>query len=366
MHKTYMQRALALAKRGQFSAAPNPAVGCVIVRDGHIIGEGFHERAGEPHAEVHALRQAGTQAHGATAYVTLEPCAHYGRTPPCAQALIDAGIANVVIATQDPNPLVAGKGIALLQAAGSMTQCGILEAEAHALNCAFFHRITHQRPYVRLKMAASMDGKTALPGGESQWITGEAARHDAHYWRLRSDAIIAGCGSVIDDNARLSARYPTLLAANQPLKVIIDSRLRTPATAAALSDGLPAIIATTTAAPAHNYPEHVELLRLPPTTDGKVPLPALLDELGVRQINSAWVEAGAGLAGAFYAEALYQEIVLYLAPFFLGDGARGLLATAPPALLSDKIAHRISDSRALGDDWRFILTQADQADQADC
>ncbi|MBV7435220.1 bifunctional diaminohydroxyphosphoribosylaminopyrimidine deaminase/5-amino-6-(5-phosphoribosylamino)uracil reductase RibD [Cardiobacteriaceae bacterium TAE3-ERU3] len=362
MHLTYMQRTLELAKRGQFSAAPNPAVGCVIVRNGQIVGEGFHERTGEPHAEVHALRQAGVQARGATAYVTLEPCAHYGRTPPCAQALIDAGIAHVVIATQDPNPLVAGKGIALLEAAGITTQCGILEKEAHDLNRAFFYRITHQRPYVRLKMAATMDGKTALPSGESQWITGEAARHDAHYWRLRSDAIIAGCGSIIDDNARLSARYPTKLTANPPLKVIIDSQLRTPSTAAALSDGLPTLIATTTTAPERHYPAHVELLRLPASDAGKVPLTTLLDELGARQINSVWVEAGAGLAGAFYTAALYQEIILYLAPFFLGDGARGLLNAAPPAVLSDKIAHRISDSRALGDDWRFILTRADQSD----
>lgn len=358
----YMQRALALAERGQFSAAPNPAVGCVIVRDGHIIAEGYHERAGEAHAEVHALRQAGAQAHGATAYVTLEPCAHYGRTPPCTQALIDAGIAHVVIATQDPNPLVAGKGIAQLNAAGIRTTVGILADEAHALNRAFFHRITHGRPYVRLKMAATMDGKTALPSGESQWITGDAARHDAHYWRLRSDAIIAGCGSVISDNARLSARYPTELSANPPLKVIIDSTLRTPADAAALTDGLPTLIATTSSAPAHHYPTHVELLRLPPDHDGKVPLATLLDTLGARQINSVWVEAGAGLAGAFYNAALYQEIILYLAPFFLGDSARGLLAAAPPPVLSAKIAHRITDSRALGDDWRFTLTRTDQHD----
>ena len=276
--------------------------------------------------------------------------------------MIDAGIAHVVIATQDPNPLVAGKGIAMLEAAGITTHSGVLENEARDLNRAFFHRITHQRPYVRLKMAATMDGKTALPSGESQWITVEAARHDAHYWRLRSDAIIAGCGSVIDANARLTARYPTALAANPPLKVIVDSQLRTPTNAAALADGLPALIATTTTAPARNYPAHVELLRLSPTVDGKVPLATLLDELGARQINSAWVEAGAGLAGAFYTAALYQEIVLYLAPFFLGDGARGLLAAAPPAFLSDKIVHRISDSRALGDDWRFILTRADQTD----
>lgn len=356
----YMRRAIALAERGIFSAAPNPAVGCVLVRDRQIIGEGFHERTGEAHAEVHALAQAGDAARGATAYVTLEPCAHHGRTPPCTDALITAGIKRVVIAAIDPNPQVHGKGIALLEAAGITVDVGVLADEALAINRGFFHRYTHQRPYVRLKLAASMDGKTALPSGESQWISGEAAREDTHYWRLRSDAVIAGCGSVLDDNARLNARYDTDLAHHQPLKVIIDSRLRTPPDAAVFADGLPVLIATTQPTTRKAYPAHAERLYLPATAHGKVPLDALLDELGRRAINSVWVEAGAGLAAAFTAQGLYQEIMLYLAPTFLGDAARGMMPIAPPPSLSAKMSLTIREGIRVGQDWRFTLVPTPQ------
>ncbi|MDO4776714.1 MAG: bifunctional diaminohydroxyphosphoribosylaminopyrimidine deaminase/5-amino-6-(5-phosphoribosylamino)uracil reductase RibD [Cardiobacteriaceae bacterium] len=354
-HHHAMQRALELARRGIFSASPNPRVGCVITSNGHIIGEGFHERAGEPHAEVHALRQAGDAARGATAYVTLEPCAHFGRTPPCADALIAAGIAEVFIACVDPNPQVAGQGIARLEAAGIRVHTGLCEAEALHLNRAFFHRMRSGRPFVTLKLAASMDGRTALASGESQWITGEAAREDVHFHRLAADAIIAGTGSVIHDNARLTARHATDLAHNPPLRVVIDSALRTPADAALFADLSPVWLASTQSATDQPYPAHARVVTLPAKA-GKVDLGALLDALGEAQINHAFVEAGAGLAGAFLDANLADEILLYLAPTFLGADARPLVAIQPLAQLADKKRFIITDSRAIGDDWRFTLT----------
>lgn len=352
----WIRHALTLAERGRFSASPNPCVGCVIVKDGKLIGEGFHERAGEPHAEVHALRMAGEQAAGATAYVTLEPCAHYGRTPPCANALVDAKVTRVVIACTDPNPLVAGKGIAILNAAGISTTVGVMENEALKLNRAFFHKITTGRPYVTLKLAASIDGRTALANGESQWITGEAARLDVQYQRLAADAIMAGTGSVITDNARLTARYPTEQAANQPLRIIIDSLCRTPLTAAVFQEQSPVLLATTNTTPPP-YPEHVEVLRFPTTVNGKVPLATLINTLSERSINHLFIEAGANLAGAVLDAELADEILLYLAPTILGSDAQPLANITPLACLSDKISYRITDSRAIGDDWRFILTR---------
>lgn len=352
-----MQRALELARRGIFSAAPNPRVGCVLVKNGHIIGEGFHERAGEPHAEVHALRQTGDAARGATAYVTLEPCAHFGRTPPCADALIAAGIAEVFIACVDPNPQVAGQGIARLEAAGIAVHTGLCEAEALHLNRAFFHRMRTGRPFVTLKLAASMDGRTALKNGESQWITGEAARADVHYHRLAADAIIAGTGSVIADNARLTARHATDLASNPPLRVVIDSALRTPADAALFADLSPVWLASTQSKTEKPYPAHALVVTLPAQA-GKVDLNALLDALGKAHINHAFVEAGAGLAGAFLDANLADEILLYLAPTFLGADARALVAIRPLAQLADKKRFVITDSRAIGEDWRFTLKPA--------
>lgn len=351
-HIAYMQRALDLAARGIFSAAPNPRVGCVIVKDGQIVGEGFHERAGEPHAEVHALQQAGEAARGATVYVTLEPCAHYGRTPPCADALIAAQVAEVHVACTDPNPQVAGQGIARLRAAGIDVHLGLLQTQALHLNRAFFHRMRTGRPFITLKMAASMDGRTALANGESQWITGEVARQDVHYHRLAADVIIAGTGSVIDDNARLTARYATELAHNHPLRMVIDSQLRTPRDAALFHEPHPVWIATTQTAPREPYPPHVHLLTLP-EEQGKVSLPALFTALGDAHLNHAFVEAGAKLAGAMLPFA--DEILLYLAPTFLGADARPLAQIAPLARLADKAPFMISDSRAMGQDWRFTL-----------
>ena len=348
----WMQAALELARQGIFSTAPNPRVGCVIVKSGEAIGKGFHVRAGEPHAEAHALREAGAAARGATAYVSLEPCAHQGRTPPCADALIAAG-----------NPLVAGQGIARLQAAGIDVTEGVCEEEAQALNSGFFRRITTGRPFVTVKLAASLDGKTALANGESQWITSEAARADVHYHRLAADAIIAGTGSIIRDNARLTARYPTELPNQPPLRVIIDSRLRTPRDAAVFDDPSPILIVCGMDARAPNYPAHVEWLRLP-LVGGRVPLPALLDELGTRGVNNAFVEAGASLAGAFLEQNLADEILLYLAPCLLGSGARELVQLPPLQRLSDRMRARIDDCTPIGADLRLRLTPETPCSQA--
>ena len=359
----WMQRALELAQRGIFSTAPNPRVGCVLVKGDEAVGEGWHVRAGEAHAEAHALREAGEKARGATAYITLEPCAHQGRTPPCADALIAAGIARAVVACRDPNPLVAGQGIARLQAAGIAVTEGVCEEEAQRLNRGFFRRITTGRPFVTLKLAASLDGKTALANGESQWLTGEAARADVHYHRLAADAIIAGTGSILHDNAHLTARYPTELPSQPPLRVIIDSRLRTPRDAALFDDLSPILIACGMNARAPNYPAHAEWLRLP-LAGGRVPLPALLDELGARGINNAFVEAGASLAGAFIQQNLPDEILLYLAPCLLGSGARELLQLPPLQHLSDKMRIHIDDSTRIGADLRLRLTPEKPCSQA--
>lgn len=360
-HEYWMRHTLHLAAQGKYSAAPNPRVGCVIVKNDALIGAGFHQAAGTPHAEVHALRMAGAQARGAVAYVSLEPCAHFGRTPPCADALIAAGIAEVIIACRDPNPQVAGKGIAKLQTAGVVCTVGVCEQEALDLNRAFFHRMRTGLPFVSLKLAASMDGRTALANGESQWITGAAARENVHEQRLAADAILAGSGSVIADNARLNARYPTARAQQQPIRVIIDSRLRIPAGAALFAEASPVIIATLETTPARpELAARAEILRFAPNPQGKVPLRALLEALGRRQINHVFAEAGAALGGAMLDEGLADEVQLYLAPVFLGADARPLLLTAPLPHLSAKIAYRICGSRMLGEDWHFTLRRATQ------
>lgn len=357
----YMQAALALARRGIFSTSPNPRVGCVIVKNDIIIGRGFHERAGEAHAEVNALRDAGIEnVRGATAYVTLEPCAHFGRTPPCADALVKARLARVVIACTDPNPLVAGKGIAKLKAANIAVTVGVCETEALTLNRAFFHHIKTQLPYITLKLAASLDGRTALASGESQWITGEAARQDVHFHRLASDAVMAGTGSVIHDNARLNARFKTDLASKQPLRIVIDSELQTPNTAAIFQIASPVMLATSeNAHEIQPYPNFVEILRLPTGKNGKLDLRALFQELGKRGIQSVFIEAGAQLAGAILDQQLADAILLYLAPTFLGADAKPLATIKPLAHLSDKIRYKIADSSAIGDDWRFRLVKVE-------
>lgn len=348
-----MARALRLAERGLNTTTPNPRVGCVLVKDGQIIGEGWHMRAGTAHAEVHALHMAGGAARGATAYVTLEPCAHHGRTPPCCDALIAAGIDRVVVASSDPNPLVAGQGIARMQAAGIEVSSGLLSKEADELNIGFMSRMRRGRPWVRVKCAASLDGKTALNNGVSQWITGPEARADGHRWRARACAILTGSGTVLADNPRLDVReHP---CERQPLKVVVNSQLRTPPNARLLASG------TTLIATCSDDSEKIraleaagaEVMQLT-APHGKVPLPALLELLGQRGINELHVEAGQGLNGALLADQLVDEWLLYLAPMLIGNHAQGLLAMPELTSLQDAARLQIQDVRSIGNDLRIL------------
>ena len=347
----HMARALQLAARGLYTTSPNPRVGCVIVKDGHVVGEGWHERAGTPHAEVHALKAAGNAARGATVYVTLEPCSHHGRTPPCAEALIQAGVGRVVAAMTDPNPLVAGGGISMLTLAGIEAEVGLMQAEARALNPGFVSRMARQRPWVRLKTARTLDGKTALTNGQSQWITGEAARADVQHLRARACAILTGSGTVLADNPRMNVRDFDI--GRQPLRVVVDSALRTPADATIL----PALIACHHADPAKRVALEragAEVIELP-GADGRVDLVALLTLLAQRGVNELHVEAGAALNGALLAAGLVDEWVAYVAPMAVGDDARGLFAQPALTSLADAARFRLADVRQLGEDLRLSL-----------
>lgn len=318
-----MRQALDLADLGRFSTSPNPRVGCVIAHGSQIVGQGFHVKAGEPHAEVHALRQAGEMAQGATAFVTLEPCSHYGRTPPCAEALLRSGVTRVVAAMRDPNPLVAGKGLALLEAAGIKTECGLLENKARELNRGFLSRIERRRPFVRLKCAVSLDGKTALSDGSSFWITGKEARADVQVLRAESCAVLTGIGTVLADNPRLNVRdFPTL---RQPARIVLDSRLRLPPYSHLVTDGQsPTYIATLERDEdkLRPYREHAHIRILMPseTADGKIDLHHLMRLLADEGFGEIMVEAGSELTSAFLAEDLADEIVLYRSPKILGSG----------------------------------------------
>lgn len=354
----YMARALELARKGLYSTHPNPRVGCVIVRDGQVVGEGWHVRAGEPHAEVHALRQAGELARGACAYVTLEPCSHHGRTPPCAEALVKAGVARVVAAMQDPNPQVAGQGLKRLADVGIEVASGVLEAEARALNPGFLKRMEHGLPFVRVKLAMSLDGRTAMASGESQWITGPAARSAVQRLRARSSVVLTSAQSVLADNARMTVRADelgldadstALAMARPPLRVLIDGRLRLPLTAPFFQAG--PVLVVTAAAPVAQYAQAGHDLLSLPGTDGHVDLPALLRELARRGASEVLVEAGPGLAGAFAQQGLVDEYHLFIAAKFLGSSARPLLDW-PLARMSEAQALNITDMRAVGDDWR--------------
>ncbi|MDR2507920.1 MAG: bifunctional diaminohydroxyphosphoribosylaminopyrimidine deaminase/5-amino-6-(5-phosphoribosylamino)uracil reductase RibD [Candidatus Accumulibacter sp.] len=349
--RDFMTRALRLAERGLYSATPNPRVGCVIVKEGRCIAEGWHRRAGAPHAEVEALEAAG-DARGATVYVTLEPCCHYGRTPPCTDALIAAGVSRVVAALQDPNPKVAGQGLSVLRAAGIAVDCGLLENEARDLNAGFIMRMTHARPWVRIKAAASLDGKTALSGGESQWITGEDARRDGHHWRARACAILSGIGTALKDDPRLNVRE--VETPRQPLKIIVDSRLRLPLDARALEEGNFLIAAAVESAETRRKADALrergaELLFLP-NPGGQVDLMALMRELGRRQINEVHVEAGARLNGALLEAGVADELLLYLAPCLIGDSARGLFSLTELETLDGRKRLDIRDIRRIGGD----------------
>ena len=340
----FMARALQLAARGLNTTTPNPRVGCVLVRDGAVVGEGWHERAGEPHAEVNALRMAGA-ARGATAYVTLEPCSHHGRTPPCADALIDAGVRRVVAAMRDPNPLVAGEGLARLELAGVEVASGLMEREARELNIGFVARMTRGRPWLRLKVAASLDGKTALNNGKSQWITGPEARRDAHAWRARSCAILTGIGTVKDDDPSLTVR--DVPCERQPLRVVVDSRLETPPGAKVLAGGKVLVFAAVAGA----LPG-AEVIVLP-NAAGKVDLAAMLAELGRRGINEVLAEAGTRLNGSLLKEALVDELLIYQAPLLLGDAARGMFGLPELTALAGARRLEIMDRRVVGADFRI-------------
>lgn len=357
-----MTRALELARKGVYSAHPNPRVGCVIVADGQIVGEGWHARAGEPHAEVHALRQAGTKARGATAYVTLEPCSHHGRTPPCAEALVQAGVARVVAAMQDPNPQVAGRGLARLQEAGIEVVCGVLESQARELNVGFIKRMQYGLPYVRVKLAMSLDGRTAMASGESQWITGPAARAAVQRLRARASVVLTGADTVLVDGARLTVRpdelglnaeLTALAMTRPPLRVLVDGRLRVPLNAPFYQAGK-ALVATCAAAGARQLflDDGHELLAVS-GSNGHVDLRKLLLELAARGVNEVLVEAGPRLAGAFARQGLVDEYQLFVAAKFLGSSARPLLDW-PLAKMAEAQELQIVEMRAVGDDWRII------------
>lgn len=362
----YMARALELARKGLYSTHPNPRVGCVVVRDGQIVGEGWHVRAGEPHAEVHALRQARELARGATAYVTLEPCSHHGRTPPCAEALVNAGVARVVAAMQDPNPQVAGRGLLRLMQAGIMVQAGVMEAEARALNVGFIKRMEQGLPYVRVKLAMSLDGRTAMASGESQWITGPAARSAVQRLRARSSVVLTGADSVLADGARMTVRASelgldaeatALAVARQPLRVLVDGRLKVPLDAPFYQAGSALVVTCAAAQARERYEQQgLELLALP-GSDGHVDLRKLLSELASRGVNELLVEAGPRLAGAFARMGLVDEYQLFVAGKFLGSSARPLLDW-PLAQMSEAPALKIIEMRAVGDDWRVIAIPA--------
>lgn len=350
----YMARALELAARGLYSTHPNPRVGCVLVREGRVVGEGYHRRAGEAHAEVQALRAAGPAARGATCYVSLEPCCHYGRTPPCTEALVEAGVGRVVAAMEDPNPAVHGRGLARLREAGIPAVAGLLESEALGLNRGFVRRLRAGRPFVRLKAGVSLDGRTAAADGRSQWVTGEAARADVQRLRAESGAILTGVGTVLADDPRLTVRAPGLdTAGRQPLRVVVDSHLRTPPTAQVLHGPGQCLLAHAAGAAAHRYPPAVELWASSGSED-RVDLAGLLGALAARGVGELLVEAGPGLAGALLAAGLVDELVLYVAPRLFGEAARGLAALGALRRLEDSVELQFGEVRRVGADLRIL------------
>jgi diaminohydroxyphosphoribosylaminopyrimidine deaminase/5-amino-6-(5-phosphoribosylamino)uracil reductase len=358
----YMARALELARKGVYSTHPNPRVGCVIVRDGEVVGEGWHVRAGEPHAEVHALRQAGAKAKGATAYVTLEPCSHHGRTPPCADALVNAGVARVVAAMQDPNPDVAGRGLLRLMSAGIAVQSGVLEGEARALNKGFLKRMEHGLPYVRVKLAMSLDGRTAMASGESQWITGPEARSAVQRLRAQSSVVLTGADTVLVDHARLTVRpdelglnaeLTALAVTRPPLRVLVDGRLRVPLDAPFFKAGSALVVTCAAASARERYQEEGHEMLALPSSGGHVDLRKLLVELASRGVNDVLVEAGPKLAGAFTRLGLVDEFQIFIAGKFMGSSARPLL-DLPLAQMSEALELKIIEMRAVGNDWRVI------------
>jgi len=345
-----MRRALALAEKGLYTTTPNPRVGCVITRGESIVAEGWHERAGEPHAEAVALKNAGEKAQGATVYVNLEPCSHYGRTPPCAGALINAKVARVVAALRDPNPEAARGGEALA-GAGIVFEHGLLEDEARELNIGFLSRIQRGRPWVRLKIAATLDGRSALASGASQWITGKEARRDGHRWRARACAVLTGVGTVTADDPQLTVRE--VQTPRQPLRVIVDSRLETPRGAKILQGERVLIFAARQA----QAPENADVVVMP-NAHGKVELPRMLEELARRGVNELHVEAGFRLNGSLAREGCVDEFLLYLNPSFLGEPAQGMLDLPAVAALEQRLKLKLESVERLGEDLRILARPA--------
>lgn len=355
----HMERALALARRGMYTTDPNPRVGCVLVKNGAVIGEGFTQPAGRDHAEIRALKDARSRGHdlrGATAYVTLEPCSHFGRTPPCVNALIEAQVALVVAAMEDPNPLVSGRGLAILRDAGIEVRCGLLANEAHELNIGFVSRMTRGRPWVRMKVAASLDGRTGLPSGVSQWITGEAARADGHAWRARASAILTGIGTVREDDPRMTVR--AVDTPRQPQRVLIDSQLDVPPEAQILA-GAPTLIFCGNLDQRHTDRANAlrdrgaEIVQLA-NPAGKVDLPAVLKVLGERNVNELHVEAGYKLNGSLLREGCVDELLVYLAPSLLGMDSMSMFSLTAPETLDDRVKLHFHAVDRIGDDLRIL------------
>jgi diaminohydroxyphosphoribosylaminopyrimidine deaminase/5-amino-6-(5-phosphoribosylamino)uracil reductase len=348
-----MGRSLDLAARGLYTTTPNPRVGCVIVKDGVVVGDGWHEKAGLPHAEVLALKAAGERARGAALYLNLEPCSHHGRTPPCVDAIIEAGVKRVVAATGDPNPKVAGAGFAKLRAAGIAVEQGLREDEARELNIGFLARMTRGRPWVRMKIAASLDGRTALASGKSQWITGEAARGDGHRWRARACAVLTGFGTVRDDDPQLNVRGVD--TPRQPLKIVVDSKFETSPSARLLKDGKTLMVG------AVNDAKRIAALKsagaevaVIPNDNGKVELFRLMEELARRELNEIHVEAGTKLNGSLLQAGVVDELLVYLAPSVIGDSGRGMFHLPELIDLSQTTALKIREVERIGEDLRIL------------
>ncbi len=360
-----MQHAIRLAKKGRYSTEPNPRVGCVIVKDGQMVGEGWHKRAGEAHAEINALEQAGSNASGATVFVTLEPCGLTGNTPPCTDALIKAGVGKVIAAMQDPNPLVAGKGLKKCQDAGIEVESGLLERQARELNPGFIKRMETGRPFVRVKLAMSLAGRTAMASGESKWISSDASRDDVQRLRAESSAVLTGIGTVLADdpsmNVRLSAAELGVEEIKQPKRIVLDSQLRMPATAKIInregakegsSGGECVVYTTVNVDNKNNYPYIIENNV---TLDGKIDLQLLMKNLAADEINLLHVEAGSVLCGALLKNGLVDEIIIYMAPHIMGDDAKGLFHLPGLEKMEDKIAMQLKDVRSIGNDIRITI-----------
>lgn len=353
----FMQRALDQARLGLYITDPNPRVGCVLVKGEAVVGEGFTSPVGGPHAEVNALRAAGEAARGATAYVTLEPCSHHGRTPPCVDALVAAGVAKVIFAVGDPNPLVNGDGLARLRAAGIQVESGLLADKVREINIGFFQRMTTGRPWVTVKMGASLDGKVALANGVSQWITGEAARHDVQKQRARSSAIMTGVGTVLADDPRLTVRADDIdMRGRKPLRVVCDSQLRTSATSRLFKEPGSVIVITTSddeAKIASLVDAGAEVLEVTQAQNGGVDLSAALQLLANRGCNEVLVEAGPTLSGSFIAQGLANELLVYMAPVVLGDKARSMLTLPSIESMEARWNFKLHDSAQIGNDMRL-------------